>query len=146
VKQPYYIHLAGDEPLVMAGLWDVWEGPEGPMPTYTVLTTGRRLAGRAARSAPPRCRCCFAASAAPTALLPACLPARLLPSLENRSRICCPASTPARMPLAMLSMPLCSGADSSKRLEWLHDRMPVILRDKQAQQLWLDTTDPAAMG
>lgn len=101
-KQPYYIHLAptssgtsgndaaagdasgngsasagaGDgkqggkeqesEPFVMAGLYDVWDGPEGPMYTYTILTT-----------------------------------------------------------------------DSGKRLEWLHDRMPVILRTQQAQQAWL---------
>lgn len=34
--------------------------------------------------------------------------------------------------------------ESCKRLQWLHDRMPVILKTKEAQQLWLDTTNPAA--
>ena len=29
-----------EEPLVFAGLYDVWEGPDGPMHTYTILTTG----------------------------------------------------------------------------------------------------------
>ncbi|KAL4434364.1 hypothetical protein ABPG75_000805 [Micractinium tetrahymenae] len=74
-KQPYYIQLASpeggeEEPLVMAGLWDVWDGPEGPMHTYTILT-----------------------------------------------------------------------CDSSKRLEWLHDRMPVILRTREAQETWLQPGD-----
>ena len=31
---------AEEEPLVMAGLWDVWDGPEGPLHSYTILTTG----------------------------------------------------------------------------------------------------------
>ncbi|KAL4428602.1 hypothetical protein ABPG77_008914 [Micractinium sp. CCAP 211/92] len=74
-KQPYYVHLASseggeEETLVMAGLWDVWDGPEGPMHTYTILT-----------------------------------------------------------------------CDSSKRLEWLHDRMPVILRTREAQETWLQPGD-----
>jgi len=70
-KQPYYIHLAGDEPMAMAGLYDFWKDAAGNvLQTYTILTT-----------------------------------------------------------------------DSGKRLEWLHDRMPVILRDKKAQTLWLDTLD-----
>ena len=34
--------------------------------------------------------------------------------------------------------------DASPRLEWLHDRMPVILRDTDAQALWLDVDDPAS--
>lgn len=59
--QPYHIYLAppkqeaaaagsssgsssssqGEEgPMVFAGLFDVWDGPEGPMHTYTILTTG----------------------------------------------------------------------------------------------------------
>eukprot|EP01023_Acetabularia_acetabulum_P017686 TRINITY_DN18874_c1_g1_i1.p1 TRINITY_DN18874_c1_g1~~TRINITY_DN18874_c1_g1_i1.p1 ORF type:complete len:366 (+),score=46.78 TRINITY_DN18874_c1_g1_i1:120-1100(+) len=28
-------------------------------------------------------------------------------------------------------------ADSSKRIEWLHNRMPVILRNQEQQQMWL---------
>jgi putative SOS response-associated peptidase YedK len=71
-KQPYYIHLAdAEEPMVMAGLWDTWQGPEGPLHTYTILT-----------------------------------------------------------------------CDASKRLEWLHDRMPVILRDRASQEEWLTTKRP----
>jgi hypothetical protein len=146
VKQPYYIHLAGDEPLVMAGLWDVWEGPEGPMHTYTILTTGGcRLTGPPLLLLPAL----QLSPAAITALcLPASQPARLAASIlaGKCRRTCCPASIPACLPLAMPPMPLCSCADSSKRLQWLHDRMPVILRDREAQQLWLDTTDSAAMG
>ena len=75
-KQPYYIHLAGDEPMALAGLWDTWHHSSadgGVLHTYTILTT-----------------------------------------------------------------------DSGKRLRWLHDRMPVILRTKEMQKLWLNTTDPAA--
>ena len=34
-------------------------------------------------------------------------------------------------------------ADSSPRLEWLHNRMPLILADEQARQLWLDTGNPS---
>lgn len=45
---------AGEEPLmVMAGLWDVWEGPEGPLETYAIVTTGE---GRACGLC-----CCWAA-------------------------------------------------------------------------------------
>jgi putative SOS response-associated peptidase YedK len=29
--------------------------------------------------------------------------------------------------------------ESSERLKWLHDRMPVILKDEKAQELWIDT-------
>ncbi|KAK9817878.1 hypothetical protein WJX72_003558 [[Myrmecia] bisecta] len=68
-KQPYYIHMGTGEGDVirMAGLFDCWDnGPEGPMYTYTILTT-----------------------------------------------------------------------DSSKRLQWLHDRMPVILPDEAAAEQWL---------
>lgn len=40
-KQPYYMHMKGDAPLVMAGLWDTWASAgEGLMHTYTILTTG----------------------------------------------------------------------------------------------------------
>ena len=37
---------ADEEPLVFAGLYDVWDGPEGPMHTYTILTTGEWLLGQ----------------------------------------------------------------------------------------------------
>lgn len=36
--------------------------------------------------------------------------------------------------------------DSCPKLEWLHDRMPVILKDEAAERLWLDTTDRSALG
>lgn len=39
-KQPYYVHFEGGRPMVMAGLWDAWQAQEGPMSTYTILTTG----------------------------------------------------------------------------------------------------------
>ena len=35
--------------------------------------------------------------------------------------------------------------DSCEKLEWLHDRMPVILKDEEAQRLWLDTTEPSTV-
>ena len=40
-KQPYYIYRADEQPLVMAGLWESWNGPEAgePTETYTILTT-----------------------------------------------------------------------------------------------------------
>lgn len=31
--------------------------------------------------------------------------------------------------------------DASKKLEWLHDRMPLILRNQDAQKLWLNVDD-----
>lgn len=37
-KQPYYITLA-DGPMTFAGLWDRWNGPQGPVETYTIVTT-----------------------------------------------------------------------------------------------------------
>lgn len=67
-KQPYYIYLKNEEPLVFAGLYDRWEDAQGDiMYTYTVLTT----------------------------------------------RV-------------------------SKRLEWLHDRMPVILNTEESREAWLE--------
>lgn len=69
-KVPYYIHLSDNSPMALAGLYDCWEGPEGPMYTYTILT--------------------------------------------------CP---------------------SSEKLEWLHDRMPVILGDEHSQEMWLHNPD-----
>lgn len=67
-KQPYYIYLKGDQPMIMAGLYDTWLDANGQrLYTYTILTT-----------------------------------------------------------------------DSGKKLAWLHDRMPVILRDEESRRIWLD--------
>jgi putative SOS response-associated peptidase YedK len=38
-EQQQHREQAAEEPMVFAGLWDVWDGPEGPMHTYTILTT-----------------------------------------------------------------------------------------------------------
>ena len=39
-KQPYYIHMADDEPFGMAGLWDVWsKGEETYIESCTIITT-----------------------------------------------------------------------------------------------------------
>ena len=39
-KQPYFIHLAGQRPFTLAGLWDRWaKGPGGPVESFTILTT-----------------------------------------------------------------------------------------------------------
>jgi hypothetical protein len=37
-------------------------------------------------------------------------------------------------------------ADSCQRLEWLHDRMPAILRTREAQQAWLRPCDKGDLG
>jgi len=42
VKQPYYIRRADDEPIILAGLSDVWRSPEAgrePEPSCTIVTT-----------------------------------------------------------------------------------------------------------
>jgi putative SOS response-associated peptidase YedK len=39
-KTPYWIHLVGREPFLMAGLWEKWDPGEGsPVYTFTILTT-----------------------------------------------------------------------------------------------------------
>lgn len=39
-KQPHFIHAAGDEPLAVAGIWDVWtKGEEAYLETCALLTT-----------------------------------------------------------------------------------------------------------
>jgi putative SOS response-associated peptidase YedK len=40
-KQPWYIHAASAEPLAFAGLWELWDPPEGgpPLASYAILTT-----------------------------------------------------------------------------------------------------------
>jgi putative SOS response-associated peptidase YedK len=41
-KQPWYIHAAGGEPLAFAGLWELWDPPDGgaPLASCTIITTG----------------------------------------------------------------------------------------------------------
>jgi putative SOS response-associated peptidase YedK len=41
-KQPWYIHSTGGEPLALAGLWELWDPPEGgtPLASCTIITTG----------------------------------------------------------------------------------------------------------
>jgi putative SOS response-associated peptidase YedK len=39
-KQPYYFHRADGQPLVLAGLWDLWRDAEGhPLRSCTIITT-----------------------------------------------------------------------------------------------------------
>src|ERR1700676_4923775 len=38
-KQPFCIRLADDKPFAFAGLWDRWEGPDGPVESCCILTT-----------------------------------------------------------------------------------------------------------
>lgn len=38
-KQPYAIARRDGRPFIMAGLWDEWQGPEGPVRSGTILTT-----------------------------------------------------------------------------------------------------------
>ena len=43
-KHPYFISAADGEPLTFAGLWERWEGPEGPIETFTIVTTAASAA------------------------------------------------------------------------------------------------------
>ena len=38
-KQPYYIYPSGGALFAFAGLWEEWQGPEGPLQTCAVVTT-----------------------------------------------------------------------------------------------------------
>lgn len=39
-KQPYYIQLASNSPMCLAGLWETWKAPDGNnLETFTILTT-----------------------------------------------------------------------------------------------------------
>lgn len=38
-KQPYYIRRADEGLFALAGLWDRWVGPEGPVESFSILTT-----------------------------------------------------------------------------------------------------------
>lgn len=170
---------AGEEPMVFAGLWDVWDAPEGPMHTYTILTTGASAAVCAAPAEVAEgrhrslaccglavgraCACrCVALCVAGCFLAKHYAAAHVLPrGLRVHPSHCAHTATtlqawlphPAGAPIAPAGAPnaalLCYHtfpADASKRLEWLHDRMPVILRTKAAQQAWLSTGDKAATG
>lgn len=39
VKQPYRIAYEDNRPFAFAGLWEVWEGADGPVRSYTIVTT-----------------------------------------------------------------------------------------------------------
>jgi putative SOS response-associated peptidase YedK len=41
-KQPYLINLRHSTVFGMAGLWDRWDGPDGPVESFTVLTVDPR--------------------------------------------------------------------------------------------------------
>jgi len=38
-KQPHYISLKSGEPMAFAGLWELWNSPEGPVESCTICTT-----------------------------------------------------------------------------------------------------------
>ncbi|HSH06919.1 MAG TPA: SOS response-associated peptidase [Burkholderiales bacterium] len=38
-KQPYYVQPAQGELFAFAGLWERWEGPQGPLETCAIITT-----------------------------------------------------------------------------------------------------------
>ena len=38
-KQPYYIHPKGDELFGLAGITELWNGPDGPLRTVSLITT-----------------------------------------------------------------------------------------------------------
>jgi len=37
-EQPHYIQLAGGKPMALAGVFDQWNGPDGPVISYAVIT------------------------------------------------------------------------------------------------------------
>lgn len=40
-KTPFFIHLRSGRPFALAGLWEVWQTPDGvALPTCTIITTG----------------------------------------------------------------------------------------------------------
>jgi putative SOS response-associated peptidase YedK len=42
VKQPFYIHAADDQVLSLAGLYEDWSSPQGPLRTFTIMTQESR--------------------------------------------------------------------------------------------------------
>lgn len=39
VKQPYFVRRRDGRPMALAGLWDLWRGPDGPVGSCTIVTT-----------------------------------------------------------------------------------------------------------
>lgn len=37
-KQPYLLQLASGHPMALAGLWETWDGPDGPLTSFTIIT------------------------------------------------------------------------------------------------------------
>jgi putative SOS response-associated peptidase YedK len=52
-KQPYYYHLRDDKPFAFAGLWDQWNGPEGPIETCAIITTDANALAKAVHDRMP---------------------------------------------------------------------------------------------
>lgn len=46
-KQPYFVHLAVDEPIMLAGIWDIW--PQGTEPLYSCSIITRSAMGDLAK-------------------------------------------------------------------------------------------------
>ena len=38
-KQPYYVYPSGSDLFAFAGLWESWNGPDGPLETCVIVTT-----------------------------------------------------------------------------------------------------------
>ena len=38
-KQPFFIRMAGSDLFSFAGLWSSWQGPDGPVESYAIITT-----------------------------------------------------------------------------------------------------------
>lgn len=38
-KRPFWFHLASGRPFGLAGIWDRWEGPDGPIESCAIVTT-----------------------------------------------------------------------------------------------------------
>ena len=114
-KQPYYIHLVNEktgeeEPMVMAGLYDVWyqenDGGGGGTKNDEDEEIKEEDEDRLDNEK----------------------------GAENKD-----SSKQVMHTYTILT------TESCPSLQWLHDRMPVILKDEAAQQMWLDTTDKSSI-
>jgi putative SOS response-associated peptidase YedK len=38
-KRPFWVHLVSGRPFALAGIWDRWEGPDGPVESCAIVTT-----------------------------------------------------------------------------------------------------------
>jgi putative SOS response-associated peptidase YedK len=46
-KKPYFIYLLDKSPMALAGVWEYWKGPEGPIESFSILTTSaNRVVGQ----------------------------------------------------------------------------------------------------